>query len=406
MALNQIRHQFTEQLAQRHVWPLGRTATILVVGLAGLIHLSLIREHFEEQFVYGLVFTILALFQFTLALLLAVRPGPAVYRLGIWGSGLIVLVYVATRLIPLPGASVPEEVDVLGIAATGLEIAAVLLLTVALPEPAAARRPRGAPLWWGFAGAVVFAHLWLILTGVIQWTSEVYTSPLTWVGIGSWSALLPILAGSPLPHFWLAAPWWSLPAAFVLAVLVGLNLGCSTSLLMNGYESSRGRRARLLGLLPVGLATPVCCTASTPLLALLGVPLFLGVMAAPFAALLSAVLLSLSLVALSVQGAHATCTPGDSRGEGASRKSARRRNRGTPRSFLETIQEGGSHDHASRRGRMARHPADCAVLRTAAAAAPLLWETQGRWTERLALRDMGGAPVCEGVLRKTVLASR
>lgn len=97
MALNQICLQFTEQLAQRHVGSLGRTATILVVGLAGLIHLSLIREHFEEQFVYGLVFTIMALFQFTLALLLAVRPGPAVYRLGIWGSGLIVLVYVSRR---------------------------------------------------------------------------------------------------------------------------------------------------------------------------------------------------------------------------------------------------------------------------------------------------------------------
>ncbi len=231
---------------------------------------------------------------------------------------LIVLVYVVTRLIPLPGASVPEEVDALGIAATGLEIAAVLLLAVALPEPATARRPHGAPLWWGFGGAVVFVLLWLILTGVVEFSSAVYASSLTWVGTDSWSALTPILVGSPLPHVWLAAPWWSLPAAFVLAVLVGLNLGCSTSLLINGYESSRGRRARLLALLPAGLAAPVCCTASTPLLALLGVPLFLGVMAAPFAALLSAVLLSLSLVFLRVRGARATCMPGDPRGVGAS----------------------------------------------------------------------------------------
>src|SRR5229473_741591 len=160
MALTQIRHQFTEQLAQRHVWPLGRTATILVVGLAGLIHLSLIREHFEEQFVYGLVFTALAMFQLTLALLLAVRPGPRVYCVGIWGSGLIVLVYVVTRLIPLPGASVPEEVDTLGIAATGLELVAVLLLAIALPEPETSRRPHGTPLRWGISGAVVFALLW------------------------------------------------------------------------------------------------------------------------------------------------------------------------------------------------------------------------------------------------------
>ncbi len=316
--LNQMHSHHVERISHLRVAKLWSIATILVVGLAGLIHLSLIREHFAEQFVYGLVFTALALFQLNLALLIAVRPGPRVYRVGIWGSWLIVLVYVVTRLIPLPGASVPEEVDALGIAATGLEIAAVVLLAVALPEPATTRRPHGAPLWWGLGGAVVFASLWLILTGVVQWTSEVYASSLTWVGTDSWAALTPILVGSPLPHVWLATPWWSLPAALVLAVLVGLNLGYSTSLLINGYESSRGRRARLLALLPAGLAAPVCCTASTPLLALLGVPLFLGVMAAPFAALLSAVLLSLSLVFLRVRGARASCTPGDSRGVGAS----------------------------------------------------------------------------------------
>ena len=160
---------------------------------------------------------------------------------------------------------------------------------------------------------MVFVPLWLILTGVVEFSSAVYASSLTWVGTDSWSALTPILVGSPLPHVWLAAPWWSLPAAFVLAVLVGLNLGCSTSLLINGCESSRGRRARLLALLPAGLAAPVCCTTSTPLLALLGVPLFLGVMTAPFAALLSAVLLSLSLVFLRVRFSRATCTAGNSR---------------------------------------------------------------------------------------------
>jgi hypothetical protein len=357
MHLKQVHYQHGEWTALLHVTKWWSMATILVVGLAGLIHLRLVREHFEEQFVYGLVFTALALFQLTLALRLAVWPGPRVYRVGIWGSGLIVLVYFVTRLIPLPGASGPEEVDALGIAATLLELAAVLLLAVALPEPETSSRPRGAPLWWGLGGAVVFALLWLILTGVVQWTNEVYASSLTWVGTDSWAALTPILVGSPLPHVLLTAPWWSLPAAFVLAVLVGLNLWYSTGLLITGYESSRGRRARLLALLPAGLAAPVCCTASTPLLALLGVPLFLEVMAAPFASLLSAVLL-----ALSVRGARATCT--------------------------------------------ARHPAVCAVLRTAAAAPAPVRQTQGRWTERLAVRDMGGSPACWHALRRTLSASR
>jgi hypothetical protein len=100
MHLNQVHDHHGERTTRLHVTKWWSMATILVVGLAGLIHLRLVREHFEEQFVYGLVFTALALFQLTLALLLAVRPGPRVYRVGIWGSGLIVLVYVATRLIP------------------------------------------------------------------------------------------------------------------------------------------------------------------------------------------------------------------------------------------------------------------------------------------------------------------
>src|SRR5712691_11803122 len=259
MHLYQMRYHHGERISRLRAAKRGNIVSILVVGLAGLIHLSLIREHFEEQFVYGLVFTTLALFQLNLTLLLAVRPGPAVYRGGIWGSWLIVLVYVVTRLIPLPGASAPEEVDALGIAATGLELAAVLLLAVALPEPETSRRSPGAPGAWGIVGAVVFALLWRILTGVVQWTSAVYASSLTWAGTGSWSALLPILVGSPLPHVWLAAPWWSLPAAFVLAVLVGLNLGLSTRMLSAGLVSCKGRRARGLLLLPTGLAAPVCC---------------------------------------------------------------------------------------------------------------------------------------------------
>src|SRR5713226_8272646 len=206
MHLYQMRYHHGERISRLRVAKRWNSVTILVVGLAGLIHLSLIREHFAEQFVYGLVFTALAMFQLTLAFLLAVRPGAAVYRVGIWGSGLIVLVYVATRLLPLPGASAPEEVDALGIA----------------------------------------------VTGVVQWTNAVYAAPLTWVGTNSWSALTPLLVGSPLPHVWLAAPWWSLPAALVLAVLVGLNLWLSTRMLVEGYVTARGRRARLLALLPAG----------------------------------------------------------------------------------------------------------------------------------------------------------
>src|SRR5260370_16900570 len=124
--LNQMHYHHVGRISRLCVAKRWSIATILVVGLAGLIHLRLVREHFAEQFVYGLVFTALALFQLTLALLLAVRPGPRVYRVGIWGSWLIVLVDVVTRLIPFPATSLPAECHPLGTPPTDLQLAPTL----------------------------------------------------------------------------------------------------------------------------------------------------------------------------------------------------------------------------------------------------------------------------------------
>jgi hypothetical protein len=156
-----------------------RRAVILVVGSAGMVQLALVREHFAEHIVSGLVFLTLALFQLNFALLLALRSGPAAYRVGRWGSGLIVLVYIATRLFPLAGAGAPEGSSMIGMAATGLELATVVLLAAALPAPEARRTLRGAPGVWAVGGALGFALLWLPLTGVVQWTATVYATPLS-----------------------------------------------------------------------------------------------------------------------------------------------------------------------------------------------------------------------------------
>lgn len=282
-SIHRMRHQLTEQTSRPLVVLATRSAVVLVVGLAGLIHLLLLPEYFAEQFVYGVVFTSVAVFQLGLALLLLVRPGPRVYRVGIWGSGFIALVYVATRLIS-PETIGPAEINALGFATTGLELVALLLLALTLPDQGTPR-PFGAPRWWGLGGAMLTAPLWFIATGIVQWTSAIYTMPLTW--FGSWTANTPVLVGSPLPHIWLAAPWWGLPAAAVLAVLVGLNLWLSTRLLIARRLTCRARRVGLLALLPAGLSAPLCCGA--PLGALLGIPLLLGAVAAPFAVGLSVV---------------------------------------------------------------------------------------------------------------------
>jgi hypothetical protein len=269
--------------------PHERLATLVAavtVALAGLIHLVLIREHFAERFLYGVVFTVMALFQLTLAWLLLRRPGPRVYRAGIWGSGLIVLVYVATRLAPPPGATAPEAVDAIGIAATALELAAVILLAVALPD--GPPHPGLAPRWWGIVGGLATAPLWLVATGSLTWTDTLTRPWLTWYG--QRTPISPALVGSPYPHLWLFAPWWVLLGAAGLSLLVGLNLWLATRLVAEGKLSCRARRAGLLALLPAALAAPLCCGA--PLAALFGLPLVFRFKVAPLTMALSLLLLA------------------------------------------------------------------------------------------------------------------
>src|SRR5260370_31404279 len=81
MHLNQMHYHHVERISRLCVAKRWSIATILVVGLAGLIHLRLVREHFAEHFVYGLGFTALGLVSLTLAPLPAVLPCPPGHRL-------------------------------------------------------------------------------------------------------------------------------------------------------------------------------------------------------------------------------------------------------------------------------------------------------------------------------------
>ncbi len=288
--------------------PSRTLAAALIVGLAGLIHVLLAPEHFAEQVLSGVAFTALALFQLALAVALLTRPGPAVYRAGIWGSALIALVYVATRLIPPPGAAAPEEVEALGILTTGLELAALVLLALALPEPTgrSARHLRSAPVWWGIGGGLLAAPVWLIATGILQWTTADFgTRFLVWYR--NRSAITPALAGSSAPHLFFFAPWWTLLSAAAIAALVGLNLWLSSHLALGGEIGCRQRRVSLLTLLPAVLSGPLCCGA--PLVALLGVPALLSLALAPYTTGLSLVLLAAQFVCLSVRFARAGGSP-------------------------------------------------------------------------------------------------
>lgn len=189
---------------------LPTTATILTAALvlaAAGVHLFLTQEHFREGPQFGLFFLATDAFQLWLAFVLLLMPGPRVYRIGLWGSAAIAATWMLTRLIPPPGAPKPEPVEIWGVLATGLEIAAIVALasslpSVAPPPSARARRAIAAAVGAGFASLVLLASGVVAVIPPGKWTGpsylfRVYPIPswrLTgiWIVVaGRWSAIIP-----------------------------------------------------------------------------------------------------------------------------------------------------------------------------------------------------------------------
>lgn len=125
---------------------ISTSATLLTVALvlgAANLHLFLTPKHFREGPQFGLFFFAADLFQLWLAFALLLMPGPRVYRIGLWGSAAIAATWTLTRLIPPPGAPRPEPIEIWGVLATGLEIAAIVALASSLPSVPPPPSPRG-----------------------------------------------------------------------------------------------------------------------------------------------------------------------------------------------------------------------------------------------------------------------
>lgn len=269
----------------------------IVTALAGGVHLALVEEHFEEGFLFGVAFLAMAVYQLVVAILLVARSGPVAYRAGIWGSGLIVATYVVTRVLPPPTAAAPEPVTPLGVAATTLELAALVLLVTILPDTPGPSRPRSR-LPVALAVALGVPPLWVFVTGGVQWVDPSpwptpQTPQLQWGVFGPIGQLSPALYGWLTDRLYLFLPWWVGPAAIGLGVLAGANVWLASRLRRERRISCRRWRLSLFGLLPAAFAATVCC--GVPLAALFGLStasLFAG---APFATATSIGLLAANL---------------------------------------------------------------------------------------------------------------
>jgi hypothetical protein len=113
--------------------PRGVVSAVAALSLiAGLIHLWVTPEHFEEWWGYGAFFLVAAVAQVLYVPLVLRWPNRIVLLLGIVGNSAIVLLYLLTRVvgIPLlgPEAGEVEGVGIIDVCATMSEVSIVVAL--------------------------------------------------------------------------------------------------------------------------------------------------------------------------------------------------------------------------------------------------------------------------------------
>lgn len=106
----------------------------LLSAAAGVIHLAVVPEHFEEWFLAGLFFLVLGAFQIAWGPLVTFRPGQWILLAGALVNAGVIAVWAVSRTTGLPvgpEAGVPEAVAPADAWATGLE-ALIVVGTLAL----------------------------------------------------------------------------------------------------------------------------------------------------------------------------------------------------------------------------------------------------------------------------------
>ena len=125
-------------ISQATDWPKGVLYTVATLSLlAGLIHLWVMPEHFQEWWGYGAYFLVAAVAQVVyVPLLLRWTNRSVLLLLGITGNSAIVLLYLFTRVVGVPlfgsEAGEVEGVGIIDVCATSSEAAIVVALGVLL----------------------------------------------------------------------------------------------------------------------------------------------------------------------------------------------------------------------------------------------------------------------------------
>ena len=147
---------------------LRNSAALLTLGTAA-IHFAVAPEHFEMYFVYGVFFIGLGITQAALAVAIMYAPQRSLFIAATLGTAAVIALYLTSRTVGLPIGPVPwrpERVGFPDVAATLMEVVALIQFLILIRRPRRIRRGR------------IRTTLKMIPTGLIALL-------MTFVGVGS-----------------------------------------------------------------------------------------------------------------------------------------------------------------------------------------------------------------------------
>jgi len=142
----------------------ARSTLVALLSIeAAVIHFAVVAQHFDEWWLTGTFFVLVALFQLAWALLVLRAPSRPFYLAGAVTNALVVVLWIVSRTngVPVgPGAGEAEPVALPDTLATAFEVVLVVVLVALLSgqtAPGTSRLVRRSAVSW--AGAVVVAAL-------------------------------------------------------------------------------------------------------------------------------------------------------------------------------------------------------------------------------------------------------
>jgi hypothetical protein len=103
----------------------------LSIGVAGLIHLIIVPEHWAHAPAHALFFVLAGIAEIAWGIAVWRRPSAILYHIGLVGTGALLVLWGITRLLPAPFGHGPEAVDGYSIVckiSEGLGMVALLIL--------------------------------------------------------------------------------------------------------------------------------------------------------------------------------------------------------------------------------------------------------------------------------------